>query len=189
MRRLLIVAVALLALAIGVPAKASPINLVVNGDFATGDFTGWTELVPSPPGFVYTFVQNEQARLGPVGYHGYLVQDIATTIGQKYTFSFDLAIEEGGGNDFFAYANVFGGPALLSLVDVGPSGFTHYVFSIIATDIDTVIGFKFRNDPGWWVLDNVSLTATPIPPALLLFISALLPMAWVGYRRRTTAAG
>jgi hypothetical protein len=172
----------------GAPAKASPINLVTNGDFATGDFTGWTQLGTPPPGTFWTIVLAEQAYLGPVGAHGYLFQDIATTIGQKYTFSFDLAIEEGGHNDFFAYADLFGGPALLSLVDVGPSGFTSYVFSFIATDIDTVIGFKFRNDPGWWILDNVSVTATPIPPALLLFISALLPMAWVGYRRRAAAA-
>ncbi len=67
-------------------ASAS-IDLVVNGGFETGDFTGWNSTLGSVspvPGGDY------EAVIGGPGFGG-IVQDIATTPGETYTLSFQLA--------------------------------------------------------------------------------------------------
>jgi hypothetical protein len=141
-------------------------DLVVNGGFETGDFTGWTRA--GNPGFTFvtTFNPNSgnfAAALGPVGSPGYLGQLLATTPGTAYTVSFALASD---GLTPSMFQATFGGTTLLSLTDLpATSGYTTYTFSVTATSPLTPLTFAFRNDPGYLRLDDVQVNPTGGPAA------------------------
>ena len=80
----------------------APVNLVANGNFATGDFTDWTlggnYTSTSTGPEIFTDANGEggstyAAGMGSVGADGTLSQTIATTAGQTYTLSFWLQNE------------------------------------------------------------------------------------------------
>lgn len=180
-----------LTLVVGFAQQAQAVNLVANGDFGTGDFTGWTQ--SGNAGF--TFVDGSNvANLGPFGSDGSLTQGISTAAGHSYTFSFTLAntvsASLGSPNDFSASAGAF---SPLTLTNSSAFSTSLYSFVFTATGPTTTIGFAFRNDSGFWKLDDVSVTAnattTPIPPALLLFVTTLGGLGVVGYRRRGATTG
>ena len=143
---------------------ALPTNLVVNGGFETGDFTGWTlsgnvaPLSYGPQAFLTDTAQSGQsaAGLGPVGSDGTLSQDIQTTAGQHYTLSFWLANASGGPNDFTAKWN---GQTLLAMVNESAQGYTEYTFDVVGTAGTSHLEFDFRQDPSYWSLDSISVTA------------------------------
>jgi len=63
----------------------------------------------------------------------------------------------------------------------------HYSFLFTATDVDTVFGFKFRQDPSFFSLDNVVVEAvatTPIPATSLLLLTAVGGIGGLGFMRR-----
>src|SRR5437763_12768139 len=76
--------------------RASAQELIVNGGFETGDFTGWTQsgntgftAVTNNPGGAHsgTFY----ASFGPVGSLGFITQTAATTAGSTYTLNYLLS--------------------------------------------------------------------------------------------------
>ena len=159
-------------------------NLVVNGGFETGDFTGWTlsgNVAPTqwgPQTFITNNAQSGQdaAGLGSVGSDGTLSQNIQTTAGQHYTLDFWLANEGGGPNDFTAKWN---GQTLLALVNASAQGYTEYTYDVVGTAGTSNLEFDFRQDPSFWSLDSISVTpvgsqsarrphaATPVISSLL----------------------
>src|ERR1700733_1828974 len=87
----------ILLTASALPASAA--NLITNGGFETGDFTGWTEggnfefsQVVSRPFYVYSGAEegNSYATLGPVGSDGTLSQTFSDTAGQSLQLSYYL---------------------------------------------------------------------------------------------------
>jgi hypothetical protein len=84
--------VSLLGLGITQSARA---NLITNGDFETGDFTGWTPTL-APPGETDLFVANgpgpdttNVAYFGAIGTNfDRISQTFATTAGAFYTLTF-----------------------------------------------------------------------------------------------------
>src|SRR4051794_31218171 len=89
MRTVSMMAVALLLAS----AAAARANLITNGGFETGDFTGWTQggntdntSVSSNAVDVHSGTFG--ARLGPVGPNGLLSQTLATVVGSTYTIEF-----------------------------------------------------------------------------------------------------
>jgi hypothetical protein len=173
-------AILLAALCCGVfghEASASTANLITNGDFSAGTFDGWTQ--GGSTGAEH--IADQSALLGPFGTgRGSLSQTVATTIGQSYTFSFDLATGSNfKNNSFAAEFNLQDSPvSLLSLTNTGKFDFTNYVLTFIATAAKTTLGFDFANNLGNWQLDNVMLTAdnvatTPLPASSALFCPAL----------------
>ena len=148
-------------------------ELVVNGNFETGDFSSWTQWGDTS----YSDVNQGVARFGPIVDFGGIYQDIATVVGQQYTFSFDLSMGQGTPNSFFAN---FGALEVMSYTDRGAFGWTHYSFDVTASDATSQIKFGFYNGPNFMYLDNVSVTATPAPGALAL----LGAVGLVGARRR-----
>jgi choice-of-anchor C domain-containing protein len=114
------------------------------------------------------------------------------TVGQEYTVTFDMAGNPTGdtksmsvsaGGTFGLYSFNTAGH---TVADMGWTTFT-YVF--IATAVTDILEFASLNfNSGGPALDNVSIAATPIPGAILLFGSALGGMGFLGYRRKKLAA-
>ena len=95
-KTLLVVVALALAVMISAP-KTFAQNLLANGSFETGDFTGWTTggnfedtEVVSGAFYQYTGAQDGSfyAVLGPVGSDATLSQTFSDTVGGHYTFSF-----------------------------------------------------------------------------------------------------
>ena len=149
-----------LSSALGVTLN-EPVNLVANGNFATGDFTDWTLGGNDTSGQIFIDTSAEggstyAAGMGSMGADGTISQTIATTAGQTYTLSFWLQNEGSGGNDFKA---IWNGQTLLSLTNATQSGYTEYTYTVTATSSTTTLEFSAANGPSQWDLDNISLTA------------------------------
>ena len=153
------------------PATSVPNGtcIVVNGDFETGDFTGWTQSGDTSFTSVSTTMPHSgsfSAQLGPLS-EGFLDQNITTVPGQVYTVDFWLAQGAFGGagpNDFSAS---FAGVNIISLVNSGVFPYTHYTMDIAATGTSSDLQFAFSNSPDYWFLDDVCVTpsvgGTPTP--------------------------
>jgi hypothetical protein len=194
-KKALLAAIALaVVLVVGAPAFASP-NLLTNGSFQSGDFTGWTQggnfedtSVVSGPFYVYPGSQDGDgfyAVLGPVGSDGTLSQTFSDTVGAHYTFSFWFASVGDDPSDFTASWNSTNVLGPLSDPNTGVN-YTEFSFTEVGTGSDTIT-FSFRDDPAYMALDNVSVSqsssTTPEPSSLLLLGSGLLTLGGVIRRK------
>jgi hypothetical protein len=143
-------------------------NLVVNGGFETGDFTGWTTH-PADMGSDFGVVNinahsgSYSARFGSGVEDNYdsISQDLPTVPGTTYTVSFWLYNPTGGVSGFIAS---WGGTELLNLEDPDVFAYTPYTFTETATGSTTTLGFQAYEVPDYYYLDDVSVVANP-PPA------------------------
>jgi MYXO-CTERM domain-containing protein len=161
-------------------------NLLVNGSFETGDFSGWT----ATGNLGFTGVAYDPALAedgdylvseGPVGSDGYLSQTFTDTPGQTLVISGWLMGNGSGPSDFNLSLDGVTG------VDISPvpyEGWTEYSFTATATGSDT-FAVGFRNDPSFDELDNFSVTSssTPGPAAIAPFALGLFG----AIRRRRSA--
>ena len=174
------------------PAIAAGTNLLANGGFETGDFTGWT--LSGNTG--YTSVQSSFdgfapyegayfALLGPVGSDGYLSQTFSDTAGAQYDVSFALGSDGGTPNDFGV---TVGGFTYGPVYDIPPTGgYTLITGTFVGSGSDTIT-LSFRNDPGYLALDAVSVsTAVPEPSTWAMMGLGFAGLAFAGYRTRRTA--
>lgn len=156
----------LLAAAALVAAPAMAANLVTNGSFETGNFSGWvqggntgfTSVIPALTNVSIPFVPTDgqfQAEFGPVGSVGTLSQTIATVAGRRYAFSFDIGTVVGSPN---FYAASFDGVVLDSITNSLTMAYNRRTFTVDATGASSVISFAFRHDPSFYYLDNVTVS-------------------------------
>jgi hypothetical protein len=170
-------------------------NLLSNGSFETGDFTGWTtggnfEASEVVSGAFYDYSGAQQgnfyAVLGPVGTPGTLSQSFSDVAGQSYTFSFWLASV---GDNPSSFSASWDGTQVLSLTnpDTG-ANWTEFSFTETGTGNDSIT-FSFRDDPAFIALDNVSVAAqsgtgtVPEPSSFLLMGSGALGLLGVVRRK------
>ena len=153
-----------------IPSIASA-DLVVNGGFETGDFTGWILSGNPIPGTVDTanpHSGNYAADLIAAASPSFMEQFLPTTSGTRYnlTYFLDVSTDSTGGPvEFLAQVN---GVAVFDQTNISPQPYTRYSFSFLATGTSTDLKFGFRNDPGSFFLDDISVAPIPEPSSLWL---------------------
>lgn len=185
------------------PAASQAANLVVNGSFergslGVGSFTGWTTALGDSTTFVdssgQTGTHDGQASDGLwAAYFGStqadggatISQTLATTAGQRYLLSFDVANDNGGLDPANALSVAIGGVQVFAADDLASQDYVHETIAFTAGGASTLSLFAF-NDQSYIELDNISVTAlaVPEPGAMQLLLAGLL-MTGITLRRRS----
>jgi hypothetical protein len=176
---------------------------IVNGDFESGSFSGWTTsgLTCSGVGSSYStatggcygydvdpgpYAGNNAAYLGTAAGGGTISQLVDTTAGETHVLDFYMAIGSYLGvtspNSMRVTAD---GATLLSLVDAPVQDFVHYSLTFVASSGCTLLSFVHGDAPSFFILDNVSVARVPEPGTLGLMGLGLA--ALVLMRRRQPA--
>jgi len=166
-----------------VPTLASA-NIVFNGGFESGDFTGWILSGNPIPGNVDGSMPHSgqfAANLFAAGTPAFMEQQLTTTPGSVYTLTYFLDSDGQTPNQFSAQVN---GSTLFDQANIPVQPYTLYSFSFTATGASTDLKFGFRNDPGMFHLDDIAVDAIP-EPAVMFFLIALAVLI---FARRTAAA-
>jgi hypothetical protein len=183
-----ILSIALGVCAVGSIARADQImpNLIANGGFETGSFSGWTV---SGNGSAETLVTNfatktyyahsgsYYAMLGSFGALSDLSQTVTTKAGSYYALSYYLASDGGDPSQFIVSEN---GVQLSDMTDLPKSGYIEYTDNFTASSDQTTITLASRDDPGYLLLDDVSLVDPAPPVSVPLPSTALATCALLG---------
>ena len=176
-------ALLLSVVALGV-SRADGVNLVTNGSFETGSFSGWTVWGDTseclfvgtagdegtngyctPPTEVGPHTGSFAAQLGNNDADAYLTQSISTTGTGTYEISFWLASQPSAPivSDFFLK---WGGRTIFQATNLPVFGYTFFDFTgLTAAGPTTNLTFGFRNDYSYLTLDDVSVVDPPGPVA------------------------
>jgi hypothetical protein len=203
MNRLLMSLLVMVVVTLGaMPAKAVTITYDTSGSntkvfltpTSTGDITyPWDS----------TFTLSEKLTFGKKGYgesYAYIPFSVAANAFLSATVS-DMHLTDsnakplewmditlfaytGSGNPVLACA---GGSALCSLLEFDSTKPTSSIASALVAGTQYLlrVGFGLCGCTGQYGGINLTVATTPIPPALLLFMSALLGMGGVAWRRRS----
>ena len=151
-------------------------NLVVNGGFETGDFSGWTlNASATHVGKIKALIHagKYSAELGQTNRLGQLSQTLATAAGQTYQLSLWLRNPK---NKTGATPNEFQvqweGTTLYDQTNLPFGKWINLKFSVTATTAGSMLKFGFRNDPYYLGLDDVSVkpAATVVAPHFLAVV-------------------
>jgi len=166
-------------------------DIVFNGGFETGDFSGWILSGNPIPGTVNTANPHSgqyAADLIAAGFPSFMEQFLDTTAGAKYNLNFFLDVSTdstGAPVDFMAQVN---GVTLFDRRNIPPQPYTRYSFAFLATGTSTDLKFGFRNDPGSFFLDDISVVPVPEPSSLWLgFLATAFAIVAVCRRQAANA--
>lgn len=180
-----------LAVAVGhVGAAQASTNLVTNGGFETGDFTGWAPAPNSFPMYIVSAPVQEGAHAAQIAGFDFnpdtLTQVILTALGQSYTLSFWYAQDQRTPNGL---AVTWNGANVYAVTDELIGGYQHVLSTVVGTGSDNLV-FSAYNNPAYTYLDNVSVSANvPEPSTWALSIVGFgLLGATVRRRRQQLAA-
>jgi hypothetical protein len=196
------------AVALAMSCGTASADLVTNGDFETGDFTGWT--VNPNPGYNFVYVSgnglvdqvtinaNTGSYFAALGYNtgitgiGTVSQTLSTTPGQLYRVSFAYLAEgpsQPGTSPDNSFSASFGTDTLFSAFNDNTIGATatNWVpesFLVTATSSSTVLSFTSYNNPYYDALDSVSVVAVPEPSSLVALCGLGMAGLFLVVRRR-----
>lgn len=202
------ITVGCLSAALALPAALRADNLVSNGNFGTGDFTGWTQtdaangnsylFVNGSTGAYYASFGAASGTLGDLTTYDGISQTLNTTAGTQYTLSFSLMNErlssggETDGSGAVAYFTPSGNASSsydfvvfwngldtpLDEINPGNGDWTQYTYTVTAQGNDT-LSFYGYNDPSYTDLTNVSVSSAADAPEPSSFL--LLGTGLVGF--------
>ena len=180
-------------------------NIVLNGNFATGDLTSWTANSPLDASNGPTFSQGWSVQAagvegnpfpgdtyfasvgciaaicitGTTAQQASLMQSLTTTIGGTYTLTFEFTTSgHGAPNELLVLWNGS------SVLDLGPGGtlgsvpnYTLYtVTGLVATSTSTNLTFLGRQESQWSSLADVDVEQVTPEPATWMLIGGALPL-------------
>jgi hypothetical protein len=176
---------------VSVQARA---DLIINGGFETGDFTGWTAHAVSFPMGVGTSPVEEGTHSAQIA--GFsngpdtLSQTVADTAGQSYQLSFWRYI--GNGRPVASMTVTWNGDTVFT--ELNPAGpyniYQNFTVSVVGTGSDALV-FTTANDPNFTYLDDVSLTpASSVlePSTWAMMILGFAGIGLMAYRRKSKPA-
>ena len=197
--KLLVAVTALLAASVPCAYGA---NIVTNPGFETGDLSGWslsgTNSSPQDNGIYYGVDAADAhsgafgAYFGPIGGVLSLQQTLSTSPGTSYDLTFWLAQSVNTPQGYVnSFSVVFAGITLYNQADVPAGPFTQYTFDATPPSSSSVIAFNFRNDTGFFSLDDISVVpasvVVPEPAAVSLLVLGvmycLVVVYWKAQRR------
>jgi hypothetical protein len=173
---------------LGVALRADA-DLVVNGGFETGDFTGWTTSIDATFDGVDALAPHDgtyAAYFGNPSGTSSISQTLATTAGAVYQVAFWLAPEMDvlGASTPNQFQFDWDGAPRLTLTDAPGSAYAQHTFLLTASSASTTLTFSFANSPAFWDFDTVSVTAASVVPEPGSLALVALACALVAYTRR-----
>ncbi|MGA2797106.1 MAG: PEP-CTERM sorting domain-containing protein [Thermoguttaceae bacterium] len=177
-----------IVLACCILATPSFAELVANGGFESGNFTGWTTLPASSGSDFYVGSNYPHSDLHEVNfgaglqYDDSIMQTLPTVEGQSYKIDFWLAHP-----NYDTYANFtasWDGNTILSLVNSDIFYYTKYSFTLPATTTSTTLQFSGRESVSFVFLDDVSVQPVPEPSALVLLSAGVFGFLAYVFRKQ-----
>jgi hypothetical protein len=174
-------------------ANATVVNLLTNGSFETGDFSGWT--LSGNSGFLgvttsFGGVSPEDGQYlafsGGVGSDNVLSQTFTDVAGTTYTvtgwvYGFGGSPSDVGLNITDSSSNL---SAAIYISPYPASGWTEYKLVFVGSGLDTLTILS-RNDPSYQLLDNFQILTTSIPEASTwaMMLLGMAGLGFAGYRK------
>lgn len=213
-RNALVSAIALAPIVGSTMAAASvPVNLIMNGSFEMGTapgalgysqlsagnsaITDWT-IAGDSIDYISTYwtASNDSSRSLDLNgaTTGKVQQQVSLTSGQQYLLNFDLAGNpDDAGDTKYMEVVITNGSTVSQTYSFDTTGNTRtdmgWVTESLLFTADATANYTFTfasldTGPYGPALDNVTLSAVPLPPAVILFGSALVGVTLLGRRRR-----
>jgi hypothetical protein len=169
----------LLVLLFLVARRADASSLLLNGGFETGTFANWT-VTPGTISSLTVSTAAPESGLYAANFGGAdlgggnrdtISQTFATIAGGVYAVDFWLRNDllsctlTCAANDFFVSWN---GTTILSRASAPSFPYTEFSFLELATGPTSTLTFSGANEPGFYRLDDVSVSAVPEPASLML---------------------
>lgn len=166
--------------AVALLAASTQAQLVTNGGFETGNFSGWTEFGDITFNGVWDVDSHSgefNAYFGPLTPGG-IEQSILANPGDQIEVSFWARTEDGlTPNSLLAE---LGGQVIASVMDLTDPDWTAFTSTITVTSANPILRFTVVDPAGYLDIDSISATLVPAPgAAALLGLGGL-----VGVRRR-----